>query len=420
MAYSYDGYYASPTPTIQPLGARSASVSSNSSSTSYSNPYSNGNAHHGSSRTMSPASGISDPGAATAMYSRGHYSGLSHEHPPAAHQAQPASLMTSQSQFVQTQVVPTFPLYSPTPIPRRFSRAPPYSGYSAAALPQHPSPLSYQAYAPMDPSFAITTTYDSSPALAAYHTLAPSHSPAMMESARVPEKFHFLELPSQVINEIRKYLTWDDCRRAYRVSRWFRDNFHPSKLPEDEKTAGLLNDEKNHGRPGWFACYHCYTFKGLEHFELFKWGNTPVNDSYDDAEEKSRTSLSPSYTPAPPTSNPHYDPSLTGSSLRIAASKGRLPSSSTSTAITSSAGDGIGSYMDQRMKETWGVRRFCIDCGLRNRWYRPGDVIEPHKPLERGQGYWVCRCWKFRLRPRECKCEDCGSHIPLSTPSRRR
>jgi hypothetical protein len=219
-----------------------------------------------------------------------------------------------------------------------------------------------------------------------------------------------LKLPENVIDEIRKYLTWDDCRRAYQVSRWFRDNFHPNKLTEEEKTAGLLNEEKNHKHEGYFACYHCFTFKGLEHFELSPLRGTTVKNCDDD--EQSTTSPSPFHTSTAPTSNPHYDPNLTGTSLKVAAArKARLPNSSTSTAVTSD--------MDQRMKETWRVRRFCIDCGLWNRWYRPGDVIELRKPLERGQGYWVCRCWRFHLRPDAVRCEDCHAHIPLSRPARR-
>ncbi|KAK3310733.1 uncharacterized protein B0T15DRAFT_47216 [Chaetomium strumarium] len=420
MAYNYDVYYASPMPTNQQLGTRSASVSSNSSSASYSLPYSNGNAHHhGSiSRTMSPASGISDPGAGLAMYSRGHYSGPSHQHSPASHPVQPTSLTRGQSQFLQAQAALAYPLCSPAPTPRPVSRASPYGGYPAATLPQHTSPLSYHAYAPLYPSFAVTTAYQPSPDLVPYHTPPLSHSPPVTHHPEVPEKSH-LQLPEKVINKIRTYLTWDDCRRAYQVSRWFRDNFHPNMLPEDEKTAGLLNEEKNRKLENWSACYHCFTFKGLEHFELSPLRGMTKKDC-DDAEQ-SRTSLSPPHTPAPPTSNPHYDPSLTGTSLKLAAArKARLRDSSTSSAVTGSGSGGDGSYMDQRMKETWRVRRFCIDCGLRNRWYRPGDVIELRKPLERGQGYWVCRCWKFHLRPDAVRCEDCSAHIPLSTRARRR
>jgi hypothetical protein len=254
------------------------------------------------------------------------------------------------------------------------------------------------------------------------------------EAAKKPNGLKLLQrLPPCVVAEIRKYLTWYQCCRAAQASRWFRENFHPDNLPDHVKLEGMLYAEQYYGRygedekpesgsakrckgktPPWFACYHCFKLKGFDRFELFKWGNSSPRQTgaIEDGGEGARSAG------LTPPANPHYDPTLTRSSLAgAAASDGRSGLGITATANGPADDDG---NMDQRIRETWGVRRFCIDCGLRKGYYRALDLIELHKPLKPNEAVWVCRCLKFHWRPHETKCFDCHAIVPLSSPSRRR
>jgi hypothetical protein len=248
-------------------------------------------------------------------------------------------------------------------------------------------------------------------------------------------------LPPDVVRQIQRYVGWFHCWKVSQVNRWFRDNFHPSTLPELDKIAGVLYTEQCYGRydeissygsssrkrnnsnkePEWFGCYHCFTIKSPEHFERFTWSHT----SDEPSSERASPSLSPpqpSSTTPSTTSNPHYCPGLTRSSIAAATSSGHRGSNSdTNTATTNSLGSSsLAPSHQTRERETWGIRRFCIHCGVKKRFYRPGDVIELRKPENAREAVWVCRCWKLHRRPLELHCPDCGSHVPLSTPAGRR
>ncbi|KXX73538.1 hypothetical protein MMYC01_210267 [Madurella mycetomatis] len=458
MTFNNETYYPSPPPATQPLEARSSSVSSTASATSYSTPFSAPHTTHGvSSRSLSPASGISDPASGAAFFARNHCQGAVQEQYHAS-QTQQTSLMPNPSQYLQGHVSPSLPLYSPVPVPRQFPRSTSY-GYHLGSVPQQPSPLSYQTYPAMYPSFS-TTPYHSSPALPSYQIPQLVH-----RSAGIPKESSLLKLlrslPPEVICEIQRHVGWFFCWKLYRVNRWFRDNFHPSKLPEGDKIAGVLYTEQCYGRynesssssspsstenspprrnesksPKWFGCYHCFSIKGFEHFERFTWTHSSEDTESDDSEEDStaqaatRPLLPPPPPPptfsaslaAPATSNPHYCPGLTRSSLAAVARGGRR-SSTGKTASGSGGGSNSSSlsHLPSRVRATWGVRRFCIDCGVKKRFYRPGDVIELHKPVHSKEALWVCGCSKLHWRrPLDLKCAECGWHVPLSTPTGRR
>ncbi|KAL2017649.1 hypothetical protein VTK56DRAFT_1863 [Thermocarpiscus australiensis] len=473
MAFSPEGYYSCPPLARQPLESRASSVSSTSSSTSYSAPHP---IHYGSaSRTLSPISPVSDQGVGNSMFVRSHYQGPAHEQPH-ANQSHPTSLMPSPSPYHQAQFAPSLPLYSPVPTPRQF---PPASSYGYhhhhVSLPQQPSPLSFQTYPHMYPSFA-TTAYHSSTSMPPYQTSPPAHRLSIMATPEIPKESSLLKnlqrLPSGVISEIQKNFTWLECWKIYRVCRWFRDNFHPNRLPEDAKLAGMLYVERFYPDyhdgprslvssqggapkknpsgskpkpPKWFGCYHCFTIKGFEHFELSTWGRKGSNSEdeadFDDSETESapkarrgqRQACLPSPSPPSPpsnsasTRNPHYEPGLTRSSIQAAAAaaaassgrraRGGAPSSNNNNKTAAATGESASSSsLPRRVAETWGIRRFCIDCGIRMRLYRPLDLIDLHNK----EAVWVCKCWKLRRRPAELKCRDCGSLIPLWSPSRRR
>ncbi len=245
------------------------------------------------------------------------------------------------------------------------------------------------------------------------------------------------ELPPNVIYEILKLIGWVDCWSAFHTCQMFRANFDPHKLPYALKLATLLDVERSCGtwecedsdapkpkkgnkKPPsrWLACYHCFTRKRFEHFEQFKWG-TSTSKKADDTKQSTRKrsstpavkleqgyrspSTSSVRTPSP--ANPHYDPTLTGSSLRAsAASRGPR---------TGPDRDGSS----PRIMETWGVRRFCIECGLKKGFYRPGNLIEVQDPNNPKAAYWVCSCRNLFERSQKTTCDDCGNYAPLSRPT---
>ncbi|GAB1310221.1 F-box domain-containing protein [Madurella fahalii] len=465
---SNNGTYSSSPPLAkQPLEARSSSVSSTASATSYLTPFSAPHTIYGpSSRSLSPASGIFDSGSGAAFFARNHCQDTVQEQSHAS-QAQPTSLVPNPTHYLQSHVSPSLPLYSPVPVPRQFARSTSYS-YQLGSVPQQPSPLAYQTYPAMYPSFS-TNPYHSSPAMPSYQIPQLVHSSSMLARSETPGESLLLKmlrnLPLDVIREIQRYVGWFQCWKLYRVNRWFRDNFHPSKLPENDKISGVLYTEQCYGRydesssssssasstanspprrnesksPKWFGCYHCFAIKDFEHFERFTWTNAPEDAGSKGPEEESTEAavtrpLLPPPLPAPTvattlpssaTSNPHYCPGLTRSSLTAAAGNGhRSSASKAANSTTNGSGGGRSlspSHPPSRILATWGVRRFCIDCGVKKRFYRPGDVIELHKPVNSKEALWVCGCWKLHWRrPLDLKCVACGWHVPLSTPTGRR
>ena len=271
------------------------------------------------------------------------------------------------------------------------------------------------------------------------------HRPSMLARPEVVKESFFLKmlqrLPPAVVAEIQKHFTWFECWKIYRVCRWTRDHFHPNRLPEALRYAGVLYAEQYYGRynqpdtsdhsstmtkrsndvkkgPQWFACYHCYTIKGFEHFELYKWNIAAKEADHSDEDSTYPTStprLRQEYTPPPsaPTGNPHYDPTLTRSGLAAAARNGRRAS-------TAHSSESYGKSDPPRVKETYGIRRYCVDCGLSKRIYRPGDSVDLHRPVGKGmESIWICGCWKIRWRSNDIKCLDCGVHVPLDRSNRR-
>ncbi|KAK4228532.1 hypothetical protein QBC38DRAFT_150331 [Podospora fimiseda] len=473
MSFDTASYYSSSVPAKQPLQApnqaqgRSASVSSACSSSVPSHP-SPQSSHHGAlSRTLSPASGISEAvTVATTMATGSSYP--QHPYTPQT------SMMPSPSQYFSAPTPPPVPLYSQLPNLRQFTPSTSYA-YHLGSIPSHPSPLSMQSFPALDyPSFA-TPHYSSASALQQYPQPSfqqyPNHLRAKLEPARESTLLKGLQkLPPDVIDKIHQSFTYLECWKIYAVCRWFHDKFHPHKLPADDKVAGVRYAEQYYRRyfpgratstsadgrtreydskyPGSFGCYHCFRILGPQNFELFKWNNQrEEQDQESVVDEESTPKQSQKALPPPPppaqtpsessssSRNPHYDPTLTRSNIVAAAaannknrrasragSTGTASSSSTTATATttkpaSQQGGSLPSTDSPRIKETWGIRRFCIQCGIAKRYYRPGDLIELCSPKE---AVWVCKCWKIHNRPSEIKCLDCDSFIPLSTPNRRR
>ncbi|KAK6219399.1 hypothetical protein LQW54_002130 [Pestalotiopsis sp. IQ-011] len=51
------------------------------------------------------------------------------------------------------------------------------------------------------------------------------------------------------------------------------------------------------------------------------------------------------------------------------------------------------------------LRRYCVACGLRRGWHRPGEVIERRD----SSTWWVCGCRQARDKATTSACRRCGS-----------
>ncbi|KAK4129372.1 hypothetical protein N657DRAFT_71507 [Parathielavia appendiculata] len=398
-AYSED-YYDSPALTSQVLEARSSSVSSTSSAASSSTAHQTIYTHHaGISRTLSPASSTSGSETNNGIYSRNQYPGFGHEHLHTP-QPDPPSL---PSQYLQPQIA-SFPSpYPPVLSARHSSRSSPYGGYPVGVLHQQSSPLSYDSYpSAMYPLFSATS-YHSPPALPPQQATPIDHPP----SASTQRDSKTSSGPVDSAEDFEQ--SFDDVLSLLEAER------NPGHSNSEE--SGTSKPGKSNSKEPWgLACYHCLKLKLYHQFELMHRGPPSAREAGDADEETETRSSTPgttkrerSGTPPASSTSPssgYYDPTVTRASLKESAARnGRR------------AGQACA-RSNPRIKKTYGIRRFCIQCGLRLGIYEPRDVIEVQRPRWPGEAYWICDCRKLLRRDgEEARCEDCNSCAPFSSPS---
>ena len=194
------------------------------------------------------------------------------------------------------------------------------------------------------------------------------------------------------------HLDYLDVIRLSQVNRWLYNAIKIADwVPEEDKIALVLKAEQEYKRyslrtssapdldhlgrdSGYLGCYHCFRMRPHCEFELMRYqGSEELEDG--DSEVPA-----PRKTPRlHETSNQYYVPGITRSSI--------VPQSK--------------SFSDQtspRVKETWGTRRFCIECGVRKKYYRPGALIDLRSEKQgketRGrkgdkegkEAKWICKC----------------------------
>ncbi|KAK0631737.1 hypothetical protein B0T14DRAFT_9424 [Immersiella caudata] len=291
------------------------------------------------------------------------------------------------------------------------------SSSSSSASYHAPSPISYQAYPSVYPPYS---TYQApSELISAYQNQPLVHT----RDHYRPSIFGSASLQLSILQNIVSHLGYLDVIRLSLVNRWLYSHVDPEKVPEEEKIALMLRAEQEYRRyslrtsapsapevdhvgrdSGHLACYHCFRMKPPREFELFRY------NLVDEGEDNETESSTPGQTPAPPpTSNPHYDPSITRSSLGKRTEKTNFDQSS------------------PRIKETWGTRRFCIPCGVKKGFYKPGALIElrSEKPggkerkgrkgdKEGKEAKWICNCYKIHKKPETLVCDGCNGLTPMS------
>ncbi|KAK0731357.1 hypothetical protein B0H67DRAFT_69942 [Lasiosphaeris hirsuta] len=357
-------------------------------------------------RTLSPVS------IGTVTMSRDHHQ-QPLRRPPYASQAQSSALQHKPSQYLQAQVAPQHPLYAQAPASRTYTQ-PQFSSQMGSIQHQHPR-MSFQTY-----PFAFH------PYGSPYHSSADSmplyqHQTSLLQMCqqyRPPRPSVFGDLPIEIICAITDRLDYLDVLRLMAVNRRTRAQVDIDRVPEEKKIAAVLQVEqcnkryfpsKSGSSPNYFGCYHCFMIKPPSEFELFRY------NASEETEDLDTDTSTPRQRPAAlPTSKPHYDPSITRASI-VASARG--------------VGSNTPSQNSPRIKELWNVRRFCIQCGIKKRYYKPGDLIELRSAKlgkngkegkEPREAVWVCNCWKLNKRPAVIKCLDCELFTPFSNQQSRR
>lgn len=464
-----------------PPEARSASVSSISSAASHGTPNMSSSRTMSPVTDSNSSDFMASPPALTRTYNPPSSYHHTH-HTKHTSQVLPSSLIPAPSHYLHAQVAPPPPmsLYPSMPAPlQRTTTYPPSSSYGYHQHMGHSYPsqqpmhnyhqLSMQSYHQPMYTYTSSQTYPSLPAFAP--TLGSTLGASVMSLAHTQQRHQKSALEralhdhAEIALMIQSHLDYFDVCRAQMASRWFRDNFKPELCPEEDKircvmyaeinfkrfwpnntSSGGRGGDKDDGKhPGFFGCYHCFKVKAPENFELFRWKNdledapdsNSNNTNNDQKSQRGSVSSAASSKQQPPspstsshtssssfsalTSNPHYDPSVTRSSLAAAAASSRGQNVGArrggNGATHSSSGTYSSSDQSPRIQETWGIRRFCIDCGIKKKFYRPGVLIELHKEKN---AVWVCDCWVTHKRPQELDCKVCKKILPLSTPNRRR
>ncbi|KAM7206707.1 hypothetical protein V8F33_000350 [Rhypophila sp. PSN 637] len=345
-----------------------------------------------------------------------------------------------------------------------------YQNYPAPLYPSYSAPSTYHDSLP-----APISSYHQQPS-SIHHDIATTHGDPEFRFARLPPEVVSVLRKHVGYLESRKLLRLNRWFKDSFDIRHFTEDELIAGVHEAEQSYKRyhINSRNNSGKrdsgsspraptttpSDSFACYHCYKMRSPENFELFAWHSQASREEREneaaggDDESDSRRSTPPAVaapgssssslptTPRPrnpslPTANPYYDPTLTRSSLLQAQAAARNNNRSNSPATTptpgsmagrrgsgqaaqvEASGDASGLSSDMgRVKSTWGIRRFCIDCGMRKKFYKPTDLIQVHG--ERGVVNWVCACLRVRVRSVAPSCLECGLHSRYEPPGGRR
>ncbi|KAK4218269.1 hypothetical protein QBC37DRAFT_395953 [Rhypophila decipiens] len=351
-----------------------------------------------------------------------------------------------------------------------------YQNYPAPLYPSYSTPSTYHDHLP-----APISSYHQQ-ASSIHHDLPTTHVDTEFRFARLPPEVVSVLRKHVGYLESRKLLRLNRWFKESFDVRHFTEDELIAGVHEAEQSYKRyhINSRNNSGRrdsgsspraptttpSDSFACYHCYKMRSPENFELFAWHSQANREEREneaagggDDSDSRRSTPPPAAAPgAPgssssslpttprqrkrslPTANPYYDPTLTRSSLLQAQAAARNNNRSNSPAATptpgstagrrgsgqataeasnSSGADASGLSSDMgRVKSTWGIRRFCIDCGMKNEFYKPTDLIQVHG--ERGVVNWVCACLRVRVRSVAPSCPDCGLHSRYEPPGGRR
>jgi len=444
--------FYSPSPLTQPqLGTetRFSSISSASSLPTFS-PQSNPQLA-GTSRELCLRHRVSgtQPGSPLVPGTRCHHYGRERSAPHAVLSQFPSLIDNAPSYSPHTESS-QYPLYRSISSPRQLqcpvSKPPaPAPTHSYSVMTTQPPSVTFQEY-PTVYSAYIPARYQPASVTTGHLSSTIPHASTMLQQEPYEGLFdieYMKRLPESIIERIKMYLRWRDCLIAYTSCRFFRDKFNPDSLPYEVRRNGLRDLERfpddnedqsvmkrsaesKKKKITWYGCYGCLRPKPLRCFELYKWNNKPIreyeilgnNNTNNPRRVRDRSNspqLSSSTTTqgVPPTGNPHYDPSLTRTSL-MAANKGHRN--------LHHSGDDPSNSDLRRIRDTWGKLRLCVECSLACGVYKPLDTIDLVQPQPDGtSGYWVCRCVKLHRRgvnaPRaEIQCSTCHAIAPLSRP----
>lgn len=227
-----------------------------------------------------------------------------------------------------------------------------------------------------------------SPPGVATTTAAASANPAVP----TPGRASILErLPPELLGEVTSQLGYGDLIALSQASRRLRAAVDPSRAPAAEKFAFVLRAEKDFARnaaSGSFACYVCYRVRGPAYF---------ADSLSQPLTARCRTSAAASRR---------------GSGISAGGSSGE-PGGSSVTGVDPNDDEDEGPRREE--VKVVALRRFCIECGVREGLHEPGARI----CTRLGEDRWVCWC---QPRPKvhdydvALRCVGCQRTCPLRPP----
>lgn len=180
----------------------------------------------------------------------------------------------------------------------------------------------------------------------------------------------FQRLPTEILLGIFHQLDYQSLIYLAGSDRFLHQAVDPQIATSFDKLAFVMRAERDFPQnfpryiqgqehPGRFACYSCCRVRGPEHFDL-KQPHTVIMDSQ-------------------------------GELWRNDDEGGNRERPEKGTVLT--------------------LRRFCIECGVRDGIHRPSDLLETRT----GQELWVCNCRKVWPKPAYLRCDNCGSNCRFTS-----
>ncbi|KAK5651298.1 hypothetical protein OQA88_12642 [Cercophora sp. LCS_1] len=258
---------------------------------------------------------------------------------------------------------------------------------------------------PVPPSYGMV-----SPPVPPSYGMLPSFPRFVQQAYQEPKRVPLLatsDFPSNVLSKIVSHLGYLDVIRLAQTNRWLHDHVKPDEVDAGKKGEFILNADIGYKKcsprqtirqycPDFLACYHCFRIKGYAEFERPQYPSDKVDRFATEA--TSSAAVAPLQAPTHLKLNPFYDPSITATSLAKLRPKAPVRLAPSPLA-----------------QRTWGIRRFCIPCGVRKGYYGRMTVIDVQgdTPGRRPANKWTCRCPRKVHRGKPAiRCRDCKAYKP--------
>jgi hypothetical protein len=191
-------------------------------------------------------------------------------------------------------------------------------------------------------------------------------------------RFPFERLPAELRLKILTSLDYPTLLALAQANRFLHQAVNPQAVASLASKFSFVMEAENHfskhfpgvvqgqEHPGNYACYACFRVRGPAHFDA----EQPHTIYVDEKGQRIREPPKPQ---------------------------------------VSAASDGAGPEGIRLSARAVTLRRFCIECGVREGLHLPGDLLV----TKLRQELWVCKCRVVWEKPTCLKCTRCGGDCPL-------